>query len=615
MTNMNNSSPKIEQFNNFEQILKENLSCSVHLDKDFKDDLKTKLLEKSISNLSEQSKMDEKKKVRLNNLLPKLGLGFLLLVAVAGIGVLTYLGFTGKINFIGQNKIAENNEINSEAIAKLYIIEGQVTLVRDGNTSTYNSEVSLQAGDEITTSENSIVDITGDFGRLALDSSTKIIINEMNDSPYPYIKDGTVFISSSTDYDKVIYAKTANAEITLKDGSTIISQNGEISSTTTQGVFPTILNLISTPAYASDNDQSTKVLNINGEITILASNKEVKLEKGEEIIIENKTAKEPVVSSKEPLNTDFYNKIAVKELNEGKDLGIGADLVAPVVNIVSPANGSTVSNSNIDIQFTSNEDGWFLNDNPWRNISANAENTYNVNLNEGENKIELTIKDKAYNRTVVSLTITYQPVISNPVTPPVVNPPVNPPQGSITLSGSAYEGGVNLNWSVANLSTENGFKVVYSTNANPVYPGNEYQYLSNPDQRSTSWALPTGTYHFRVCKYNGAGTCLLYSNDITLTVQQATPVSIILSASQIADGISLTWTVNGSSSKGFKVVMSENPNPVYPGNDYQYLSDPSARSTVWKVTDGKTYHFRVCEYLGGSCGAYSNDIAIQAPVK
>ena len=610
---MKSSKQKIEKFNKFEEILKENLNCSVHIDKDFKEDLKTKLLEKSISNLSEQSKMDEKKKVRIN-FLPKLGIGLLVFLALAGIGTLTYLGLTGKINFGKESRFANNSENNAETIAKLYIIEGDVTLVRDGNTSTSNSEVSLKAGDEITTSENSIVDITGDFGRLALDSSTKIVINEMNGSPYPYVKDGTVFISSSTNYDKVIYAKTANAEITLKEGSTIISQNGEIN-TTSQGLFPKFLNLISSPAYASNNDQSTKVLNINGEITVTASNKEVKLVKGQEIVIENRTALDPVLTSKDSLKTDFYTKIAEKEINEGKDLGIGADLIAPVVNIISPANGSTVTNKNIYIKFTSNEDGWFLNENPWREISANAENNYNLNLNEGENKIELTVKDKAYNRTIVSLTINYQPEASNPVTPPVVNPPVNPVEGSITLSGSAYEGGVNLNWSVTNLSTEHGFKVVYSTNANPVYPGNEYQYLSNPDQRSTTWNLPAGTYHFRVCKYNGAGTCLLYSNDITLTVQQATPVSIVLSATQVANGISLNWSVTGTSSKGFKVVKSENPNPVYPGDDYLYFPDPNTRSTIWDLTDGKTYHFRVCEYLGGTCGVYSNDVVIQAPVK
>jgi hypothetical protein len=77
--------------------------------------------------------------------------------------------------------------------------------------------------------------------------------------------------------------------------------------------------------------------------------------------------------------------------------------------------------------------------------------------------------------------------------------------------------------------------------------------------------------------------------------------------------VKLTWSTDGlDASKGFKVVISENENPVYPGNSYHYLTNPSTRQDYWaKLTDGKTYHFRVCQYLGGKCGVYSNDIAIK----
>ena len=70
-------------------------------------------------------------------------------------------------------------------------------------------------------------------------------------------------------------------------------------------------------------------------------------------------------------------------------------------------------------------------------------------------------------------------------------------------------------------------------------------------------------------------------------------------------------------SLGFKVVVDTDKNPVYPGNQYHYYSESSKRNDVWKDDDGSmklksgnTYHFRVCIYKGGSCGAYSNDVSV-----
>lgn len=76
--------------------------------------------------------------------------------------------------------------------------------------------------------------------------------------------------------------------------------------------------------------------------------------------------------------------------------------------------------------------------------------------------------------------------------------------------------------------------------------------------------------------------------------------------------VKLTWTTDGvDAPAGFKVVVSEKENPVYPGNDYHYLSNPSIRQDTWSGLGNKTYHFRVCEYLGGYCGAYSNDVTVK----
>lgn len=91
--------------------------------------------------------------------------------------------------------------------------------------------------------------------------------------------------------------------------------------------------------------------------------------------------------------------------------------------------------------------------------------------------------------------------------------------------------------------------------------------------------------------------------------------SISLSGVKVDNGIKLDWSVsNLDVSKGFKVVWSkDNPNPVYPGNNYAYLDNSGSRSYTFSKKDGKTYYFRVCQYLGGSCGKYSNSVQVTAP--
>ena len=54
--------------------------------------------------------------------------------------------------------------------------------------------------------------------------------------------------------------------------------------------------------------------------------------------------------------------------------------------------------------------------------------------------------------------------------------------------------------------------------------------------------------------------------------------------------------------------------PTYPTRStdkYKYHSDPSTYlSSVYAFDGDGTYYVRVCEYLGGSCGVYSNEIEL-----
>ncbi len=199
--------------------------------------------------------------------------------------------------------------------------------------------------------------------------------------------------------------------------------------------------------------------------------------------------------------------------------------------------------------------------------------------------------------------------------------PVETVASGITLSAKAVAGGVSLSWSVKNVSSPNGFKLVKSTSINPVYPGNDYIYLSESGVRSYKWAITDGkTYYFRVCQYLG-GKCGVYSNNIKVTAPTAEKEAVTeksdavssISVSSLGSG-QVLWRVSGYSDQGFKVVYSKNTHPTYPcrdGDKYQYLTDPNATSATIDAFDGDgLYYVRVCEYLGGKCGVYSNEIQV-----
>ncbi len=187
--------------------------------------------------------------------------------------------------------------------------------------------------------------------------------------------------------------------------------------------------------------------------------------------------------------------------------------------------------------------------------------------------------------------------------------------GTITLSATTENNSAILSWTVNGMSVPKGFKIVSAKHTQPIYPGDEYVYLSDTASRSYVWkGLPEGTNYIRVCEYLG-GSCGVYSNEVSVNITGSSGQlngSISLSGTSSGGVVKLSWTLDGmDSEKGFKVVVSDDPNPVYPGDEYHYLSNSETRSDEWSdLPKGKTYHFRVCEYLGGKCGIYSNDLSI-----
>ena len=87
---------------------------------------------------------------------------------------------------------------------------------------------------------------------------------------------------------------------------------------------------------------------------------------------------------------------------------------------------------------------------------------------------------------------------------------------------------------------------------------------------------------------------------------------ISLSGVTSHEGIKLKWSVNGvDTSNGFKVIKSLEANPTYPENSAVYLQ-AGVESYIFGLNDGKTWHFRVCQFRDGSCGVYSNEVVLTA---
>ncbi|MFA6429946.1 MAG: SH3 domain-containing protein [Patescibacteria group bacterium] len=197
--------------------------------------------------------------------------------------------------------------------------------------------------------------------------------------------------------------------------------------------------------------------------------------------------------------------------------------------------------------------------------------------------------------------------------------------GALTLKATTNERNVKLAWSTEGLEAPNGFKVVMATHANPIYPGDEYHYLTDASAREHLWeALEPGrTYHFRVCQYL-SGSCGVYSNNIAVRISSktGTPTPIVTAnngtialTGYVGTGnVVLNWSVNNMISKdGFKIITATTANPVYPGNEYHYNPSADVRQDIWGGLSSGIHHFRVCEYKNGRCGVYSNDLVLITP--
>jgi hypothetical protein len=182
-------------------------------------------------------------------------------------------------------------------------------------------------------------------------------------------------------------------------------------------------------------------------------------------------------------------------------------------------------------------------------------------------------------------------------------------QVEINLSAEKFdENNARLSWTTSKpLNSSVSLKLILNTTKTAVYPGKQAHSL-DATATSDEWLnLANGTHHFRVCLFQN-NQCLKFSNNVAITVASPTnPLS--LTGSSVSGTINLNWTsANTDANNGFYVVLSETPNVVFPGKEYRTLT---ATTYSWiDLTFDRTYYFRACQNVNGSCGEYSNEISL-----
>lgn len=230
--------------------------------------------------------------------------------------------------------------------------------------------------------------------------------------------------------------------------------------------------------------------------------------------------------------------------------------------------------------------------------------------------------------SVIFPTVTIRQVVSSTIKPTEkksVNPTKKPKgSGSLVLTGKIVKDGVVLDWKTTDLDIVKGYKLVKSLSENPVYPNSDFVVFESSASSSFYWEIKDGKkWHFRVCQFLESGACGVYSNDVLLEAPSSFVTTetnsfgnvkaINLAGEKSGSLIKLNWTVEVYSSQGYEVVWSTDSSPVYPSrkNDsFHYYSDPAKKNDeITNFISGKTYYFRVCEYLGDKCGVYSNEVS------
>lgn len=388
--------------------------------------------------------------------------------------------------------------INKNLGLEIAFAEGTVEYQRDGKWTTANLDTKLQQGDVIRVAQNSKAIVNLDDGSaIRLNSDSEIILTSL---------DPRNIVVTNTRGE--IYARVSKSETR----EFIVSANG------------VSYKAMGTAYRVTENSSKKGVEVFANKVNVIDQGKEIVVDEGKKYYLVDTKAPttekivQPIVKEEDLKNDTFvdWNKTVDESSKEYKeDLGIFADTTAPELTVTEPQNNSKTTNWTAKISGKTEKEAYvWINGVKVENNEGQFSKEFDLKL--GTNNFVVKALDKAGNMAKVELTVTRESP-PPPVTPAPTKPPTNACTGFKLCIKST--GATSVAWTVSNLDTPNGFKVVWSKNSGPTYPtrsGDKYHYDSNESARNFSGLSAfkgEGYYYVRVCRYTGGG-CDNYSNQI-----------------------------------------------------------------------------------------------------
>lgn len=566
-------------------------SKSFEVDSQYKELLREELVKYYLSNSKKGgSTMDKMKAVILSPKFLMVAFGVFLTVGLASAAGVYFLS----------NEGIDSTQTTEEVLlaANLSVADGDVLIMKsedDRWMEGLQGDV-LAEGDSIKTGKESRAVLTLDNGdAVRLNASSEVKLNSMDPK--------AVVVEQ-------VYGESYNRVATSEENTfTIVGQGVEAQALGTAYLFKSdpVKKKVSVHVYESQV-----------KLTVGEKEQTVKTLKKAEIDAEKK--KIEVGNMKEDdLNTNFAKWNSNQDGEDGYD---SWENTGPKVTISSPKDGYSTKESSVTVKGTAEDsDGLkkiIVNGNKYFSMEdgngfdpSTGKYSVKIDLSFGKNTIKVQGWDVYWNS-------------GKTVSVSVEREGEEPSSGGgetssfyISAISSPKNGKIQVNWVVSNgYDYSKGFKVCVSkTNVSPSYPTDNCDLKSAETREALKYVSSGGTYYVRVGIYNGDGGVTSYTSTRTVNVEsgevQGEVSKIVLSK---GSGDKVTWTVTGYSSNGFKVVWSKKSGPTYPtrsGDKYHYLSSPGARTDTPTAFDGVgSYYVRVCEYLGGSCGVYSNQISV-----
>ena len=490
--------------------------------------------------------------------------------------------------------IKKSEKVATSVAATLAYQKGEVSIkVEDGKWISVETDTVLHQGDSIKTGADSTVKAiieleNGDVIRLGY--STEILLTSL--------KSDSVIITqaSGASYHRVAKDRTNTYEVVT----------GDITAQALGTAFDVVMA-----------DENIEVGVVESKVKVINGKDSTEVKEGEAALFDIEEKKVDVSDiEKDELTNEWYTWNKEEDSKNTDKLGVLADYAGPELKITTPADETITGNEKITIEGTVSDFDATLTINDTEVENTAGQYSHEVSLVAGKNIITVVAEDANGYRTIKEIKVVYQ------AAPATATP--------ITLSAETKTDGVYLEWNTASGLGLKYYKVVRSeTNSDLKYPENGYIAVNSKGREhyTDTDVSKDNTYYYRICEvYEGDN--IFCSNVVNMKGKIAAVeveedeeeevdedrVGLFLTAEAKSDGVHLSWSVEGMEiTNGFKLVRSETENPVYPGDDYKYLSDSSTTSYTWAATKGKTYNYRVCQYTDeGTCVVYSNNLAVKS---